>query len=105
MEYDTGCLVVWPEWSASFPIWHPQTRANLPGPVRMANPEEVRLPPGLAAEFERWIEWFDEAMPGSMSSLTFDWEPFNKEGERLTAALAKVVGDRYVVLYCAESAA
>jgi hypothetical protein len=98
MEYDKGCLVVWPEWGSSG-IWHPKDRHSLSGPVSHVSHESLGLPLDLSTAFDRWIDWFDDAIPGSQTCAGFDHQAFNMEGIRLSKELATFVGSSYVVKF------
>ena len=104
LQYDRTRLVVWPEWASSG-IWHPQCEKEMPCAVSYVSHEYIGLPQELAQAFDRWIEWFDDYMPGSTGVETFDWLAFNREGSRLAAALAAFVGERFQVEYSGQSVA
>jgi hypothetical protein len=95
MDYDQRRLIVWPEWASSG-LWHPEAGKAVPCPVTMVEHETIGLSSGLSAEFNRWIERYDDYNP---PDETFDWDTFDKEGLRLANALALFVGDRFSVEY------
>jgi hypothetical protein len=88
MDYDQRRLIVWPEWASSG-LWHPEAGKAVPCPVTMVEHETIGLSSGLSAEFNRWIERYDDYNP---PDETFDWDTFDKEGLRLANALALFVG-------------
>lgn len=79
MVYDHARLVVWPEWVSSG-IWHPALGESPPCPVAMVSHETLNLHAPLSQEFVRWIERFDEYLPGDSKANAFDWQAFHAEG-------------------------
>ena len=65
----------------------------------MVSHGSIGLPESLALQFDKWIDWFGDYMPGTPEADTFDWEAFDQEGQRLAKELAAVVGDRFSVEY------
>ncbi len=83
-------LRVWPEWGSSG-IWE-LARPLQPEAGKMVDYESLELPAGLRQDFEAWIEWFWDAVPGSDTADAFDCRAFCVEGLQLAHRLKAVVG-------------
>lgn len=98
IEYDRRRLWVLPEWGSSG-IWYPQMGSQSgDGPVRMVTHAALGLPDALSERFNRWIDCYDEYLPGNPDQL-FPWAQFHQEGRELAFELARFVGDMYSVEY------
>ena len=71
---------------------------------RMVHLDQLSLPLSLQHGFERWIEWYWDAVPGSSTADRFDARAFCEEGQRLARELKGVLGDEVYLEFECEGA-